>query len=195
MRAAATANGSSGIRNREPRGGASDSRLPEISVAREVHEREDLLRDATAFVPRIDLRVGGADPQAADFEVFAGFRGEALSLYFAGDPVYHFNSRRQLRRAFVAGRLVKAEHGRLAAMVRRRSLDEAVLERTDLNSADQDELLDEMRDRLTALQESLAANHFTIVGEAPAGGRAIDRLRGWLERGAAGEVAASPGVQ
>ena len=53
-------------------------------MAREIHEREDLLRDARALVPRALLRVKLA---GAESEVFIGLRGKSLSLYFGDDPV------------------------------------------------------------------------------------------------------------
>ena len=87
-------------------------------MAREHHAREDLLHDAHALVPRILVRI--ADGQAS-VDVLAGFRGESLSLYFGDDPAYHFNAAGELRRAFVAERLVKAERGRLVTLQRRRS--------------------------------------------------------------------------
>src|SRR5262245_42412456 len=95
-------------------------------MAREIHEREDLLRDARALVPRAMLRVE-LDGRMVD--VFAGFRGESLSLFFGGDPVYHFNARGELRRAFVAGQLIKAERRRLIFIERRQGNDETLLER------------------------------------------------------------------
>ena len=48
-------------------------------MARETHDREDLLRDAHALLPRIELRLQLEDKQST---VVAGFRGESLSLYF-----------------------------------------------------------------------------------------------------------------
>src|SRR5437588_282047 len=86
-------------------------------MARETTDREDLLREATALVERAELAV-------ADWPepVVIGFRRDgAASIYFGGDPVYQFNARGELRRAFVADRLFKAEHGILAALDRQRS--------------------------------------------------------------------------
>jgi hypothetical protein len=63
----------------------------------ECHDREDLLRDARALVPRVQIKATlGGQPVS----LFAGFRGEALSLYYNADPVFHFNADGALRRAF-----------------------------------------------------------------------------------------------
>ena len=70
-------------------------------MARDESDREDLLREATALVERIEL----APADAADDEhIVAGFRRDgALSIYFGADPVYHFNSAGELRRAYCDG--------------------------------------------------------------------------------------------
>lgn len=76
-------------------------------MARQEHDREDLLAEAVALVERIELRVGDW-PQS----VTAGFRRDgSASFYLTADEVYQFNTARQLRRAFLAGRLIKARHG------------------------------------------------------------------------------------
>ena len=76
--------------------------------------REDLLSEARALVPRASLRTPGIDGP-----LVAGFRGEALSLYFCEDPVFHWNDQRQLRKAYWQGQILKAENGRLVALVSR----------------------------------------------------------------------------
>ncbi len=81
---------------------------------RQQSDREDLLAEATALVERIELVLPGyAEP------IVAGFRAsDCASLFFGTDPVYQFNSQRQLRRAFVDGLLYKAECGRLVSLTR-----------------------------------------------------------------------------
>ncbi|MCA9269139.1 MAG: hypothetical protein KDA41_11745, partial [Planctomycetales bacterium] len=83
-------------------------------MAKQQHDREDLLREATALVVRAELQLNSdAHP------VVAGFRqGGEASFYFGFDPVFQFNSERQLRRAFYDGRLIKAEQGALIALAR-----------------------------------------------------------------------------
>ena len=84
-------------------------------MARDAHDREDLLRDARGLSPRVQLEV---ELSAGPAELFAGFRGESLSLYFGQDLAFHFNDRGELRRAFAVDELLKADGGRLVAMRR-----------------------------------------------------------------------------
>jgi hypothetical protein len=160
-------------------------------MARESHEREDLLRDARALVPRIMLRMelgGGA------VDVLAGFRGEALSLYFGDDPVVHFNARGELRRAFVDDRLIKAERGRLVELVPDRSIDRTEFQDKPLSQDEVRLFLTELKARLRALTEALAVKGFQVVGEEPKGSEALPRLEQWLAPHGEIRVAQSPRV-
>ena len=75
-------------------------------MARITQDREDLLLEATALVPRAMLRTSIAGTAC---EVFAGFRGASLIIYFGPSTVYHFNASRRSRRAFIYGRVITAE--------------------------------------------------------------------------------------
>jgi hypothetical protein len=161
-------------------------------VARQVHEREDLLRDARALVPRASLRVE-LNGQACN--IFAGFRGASLSIYFGDDPVFHFNARGELRRAFVNDRLIKAERGRLVALERKRSEGETALEGGPLKPKDEAALLEDIRRRLRNVGTALAAGSVDVVGQVPDdGGDAVARLSEWLAVNPNPAVAASPRV-
>jgi hypothetical protein len=73
-------------------------------MARDETKREDLLAEATALVERIQIVSQSAGT------ITAGFRANgALSLFFDEDPAYHFNSAGELRRAYCAGLLIKAD--------------------------------------------------------------------------------------
>jgi hypothetical protein len=154
-------------------------------MAREAHDREDLLRDATALIPRAMLCVEEA---LGLREVFAGFRGDALSLYFGGDPVYHFNAHGELRRAFVAGRIVRAEKRRLVGLTRRESERETSLVRQEFSEAEQAAFLGELRERLNVLAAQMSSGRVAVVGEEPPEGGVLLRLAAWLT------VHAEPGV-
>jgi hypothetical protein len=160
-------------------------------MARETHEREDLLRDARALVPRVQLRLEAGEGEAG---VFAGFRGDALSLYFGDDPVFHFNAQGQLRRAYVGDRLIKANHGRLIAMRRERSAEAVVLQTETLSDAEQREFLANLADRLAALQTALDTGKRRVEGQEPPNGNAVKRLTDWLAAHPQPEAAATPRV-
>lgn len=161
-------------------------------LARDAHDREDLLRDARGLSPRVELEVALAGESV---ELFAGFRGESLSLYFSQDLVFHFNDLGQLRRAYVADQLLKADRGRLIAMRRERTEAETSLVSRPLEDDETQTLLIDLKQRLRELTDAVAASSFQVVGEVPADGSAMNRLRAWLavRRGPI-ELAASPHV-
>ena len=161
-------------------------------MARDAHDREDLLRDARRLSPRVQLEV---ELSAGPAELFAGFRGESLSLYFGQDLVFHFNDRGELRRAFVAEELLKAEGGDLVAMQRERSEAQSLLVSRPLGEVESQRLLSDLELRLRELAESLMAERYRVVGVEPANSNAVARLRAWLaaRRGPIA-LAASPHV-
>lgn len=164
----------------------------ETSLARDAHDREDLLRDARGLSPRLELEVALADDSV---EFFAGFRGESLSLYFGQDLVFHFNDRGQLRRAYIADQLLKAEQGHLVAMRRERTEAETALVSRPLTDDEERTLVVDLEVRFRQLAAALAAGDYRVIGEVPADGSAIIRLQGWLAgRRSPIELAASPHV-
>jgi hypothetical protein len=146
-------------------------------MARITQDREDLLREATALVPRMMLEM---EIQALHGEVFVGFRGDSLSVYFGASPVYHFNSVGELRRAFLDDRLIKAESGQLVGSVRERTSHEVALISTPLSPAELECFLAGLTGRLRELCSNLDAGAFTVVGQFPSDSNIIDRLRTWL---------------
>jgi hypothetical protein len=147
-------------------------------MARHESDREDLLREATALVERAELRVSGElEP------VTAGFRRDgSCSLFFGADPVYQFNAAGELRRAFVAGLLYKAEQGRLVSLRRERTKDQVLLQRDDLDAAATVVFMTAMQARLVRLRTSLEQGTFEALGEVSATPNVPDRICRWLAR-------------
>lgn len=146
-------------------------------MARQESDREDLLREATALVQRVELVVAGYDEP-----IVCGFRRDgSVSLFFGADPVYQFNTASQLRRAFVAGRIHKAEQGRLVALSRERSTTQVSLVRDELSGDEPAAFLTTMQGHLSRLREALNGGSFVIQGEVPSGGNVIGRMLRWLE--------------
>ncbi len=145
-------------------------------MAQQEQDREDLLREATALVQRVELRVETfAEP------VIVGFRrGGEASVYFGADPVYHFNASNELRRAFVAGRMIKAEDGRLVELEKRRTEHQVLLVRHELDAERTAALLAKVREELALLSAQLDARFYQLVGEVPAGGDVVTLVRQWL---------------
>jgi hypothetical protein len=162
-----------------------------FAMARDVHDREDLFRDAVALSPRVQLRRRDAPPF---LEVFAGFRGDCLSVYFGDDPVFHFNSAGELRRAFVDNLILKAESGQLVALQRMQSTTSSQLTRLQWDDSRFQGLLDDVDDRLCKLLADLTGGAFDVVGQFPADGDAQLRLRNWLQSRGGLRIAQSPRV-
>jgi hypothetical protein len=157
-------------------------------MARESEDREDLLAEATALVERAELTVAGESQP-----VVAGFRRDGcLSLFFGPDPVYQFNTGHALRRAYVDGRLYKAEQGRLVALDRRREAGALHLARHELDPAQTTQFIGEMDRRLGHLGQALADGAYSIVGQVPAEGAVPERVRSWLAEHRQGTIATAP---
>lgn len=156
-------------------------------MPRHSQDREDLLAEATALLPRIQLRLEHG-------KVFAGFRQDALSLYFDTDPVYHFNAAGELRRAFIDGQLLKAEQGRVVAWQPLRQAESTDMLRHDLSDAEIASLAQDITARLHFLRLALESGNAAIVGQIPADGDAVARLTTWLAHFGELRVAISPRV-
>ena len=145
-------------------------------MAREESDREDLMREATALVERVELRV----PHEHE-TVVVGFRRDGgASFFFGADPVYQFNTRGELRRAFVAGKMLKAEHRRLVELSRIRTPDETQLIRRELCVTECGLLITAMTERLASLRDALSAS-FEVVGKVPEHVDVVSRVRMALE--------------
>jgi len=112
----------------------------------------------------------------------AGFRRDgSASVYFGGDPAYHFNAAGQLRRAFCSGLLYKAERGKLVSLVRRRLPDRVELLRHELTADERDVFLSELTRRLLDLRTALGGGNCQLVGQAPDSVDVAARIRLWLD--------------
>jgi hypothetical protein len=113
-------------------------------MARQESDREDLMREATALVRRVELDVPG-EPEP----VVCGFHADGrLSVYFGSDPVYHFDPEGRLRRAFVDGHLFRTQGTTLACLTRVRTHAVTELRRRDLNPEELAAFFREMRGRI-----------------------------------------------
>jgi hypothetical protein len=145
-------------------------------MVREEQDREDLMREATALVQRIELRLNRVSEP-----VVVGFRANnAASIFFGGDPVYQFNVAAELRRAFVEGVIYKAEKGKLVALRRERSEQQVSLVRHDLSDPEIARFRDECRERIRSLRSIIRQGDFEIVAQVPSDGLTANRIIGWL---------------
>jgi hypothetical protein len=167
-------------------------------MARDELNREDLLREATALVERIELlphSAGAAQSlNLAEGEpIVVGFRADgALSAFFGSDPVYQFNAGGELRRAYVGGLLFKAAQGRLISLNRVRTASEVQLVRHALSSSEESQFVETMAERLQKLETVLAGRDFTVAGQVPPDADILGRVRMWLAANINGIIAARP---
>jgi hypothetical protein len=146
-------------------------------MARQPEAREDFLAEATALVERVELRVAGCREP-----ILAGFRRDgSASVLFGEDPVYQFNSAGQLRRVYLRGDLYKAVAGQLVALLREASAGRLHLVERPLSRAETEQLLADLRKRLSELTESFAAGEVTVAGQVPADADVVGRVKAWLD--------------
>lgn len=90
------------------------------------------MAEAIALSPRVAFSIPGFSD-----EIVAGRRSDGRwSVYFGGDPVYHFDADGRLRRAFLDGQLYRTEGQTLSRLTRQESSTETVLLRHDLTESE-----------------------------------------------------------
>lgn len=148
------------------------------------HAHEDLLREATALVDRVELVAAFEPPHGntpSVTRVVVGFRRDgSASVFWDGDPVYQFNRRNELRRGFWQGRMLKAEQGRLVALSRHRTPAAVQLLREPLSASEQQTFLTTLADHLCQLQHAIQQGQLSIAGQVPADTDVLGRVRDWL---------------
>ena len=161
-------------------------------MAKDAHDREDLLREATAFDLRLEIRTAWQEET-----IFLGMRDPGLlSVYVGQDTVYQFNAQQQLRRAYWRGRMVAAYQHQLCWLDR--SAEGRVrLTRTPLVAAEVAQFSEEAESTLARLESTLTANEQVVVGQFPSEGETdiTSEIISWLSRrGVPLSFAQHPGV-
>ena len=158
-------------------------------MAKEEKDREDIFREATALVERVELSgiVGQAEP------VVIGFRRNGCgSIYFGVELAYHFNSRDELRRAYAAEQLLKARHGHLVTMRRVRRDNQVQLCSRPLTEVELTRFLAQLWQACRDLYAAIVQGLYKVTGQVPADKSVLDRVEVWLLRLSATRVAISP---
>jgi hypothetical protein len=160
-------------------------------MARDESDREDLLREATALVERIELSLLASGGHS----VVIGFRANgAVSIFFGSDPVYQFNAAGELRRAYCDGLLFKARQHRLISLRRVRQPDQVQLVSHDQTDAEQRNFMNRMKELLRDLVGDLEYGRYRVVGQVPAEADVLQRVRDWLAAHDEPPIAATPRV-
>ena len=158
-------------------------------MAREEKEREDIFREATALVERIEL--SGIVGQAGSIVV--GFRRNGCaSIYFGVELAYHFNSRDELRRAYAADQLLKAKQGYLVTMRRVRRNNQVQLCSRQLTGAERTRFLAQLWQDCRDLHAAIVQGLYEVIGQVPDDGCVLHRVQEWLSRLSEIRVATSP---
>lgn len=158
-------------------------------MAKQEHDREDLLAEGRAMSLRGEAEIAGRI-------VVVGFRHRTqLSLYCGADPVFQFNGEGALRRAYREGQRYAAENGHLVLLSRDQSGGRVRFDRSKLSPEQTGEILADMNAWLERLRQ-VATSELTSwrVVEASSG-EFRSRLLEWLRsHPGSPEVASVPSV-
>ncbi len=151
-------------------------------------DREDLLKEATGLVDRVELKL-----DAFEESIVVGFRAAGgLSFYFGPDPVYHFNPSLKLRRIFLGGQRYKAIQGNLIRLIQDPDAPNLKFSPHELSAAETADRLAQMHHRLKMLRSHLEQDRYTLLGQVPEDANSIDRLRTLLPELLLGRIADTP---
>ena len=132
-------------------------------MAKQKQDKEDILREATALVNRVELKLGGEGEP--DDSVFVGFRRDgAVSFFFGAEPVYQFNTQHAFRRGYYQNTMLKAEQGKLVQLTRSREGEQLVLLRREFDNQQTEEFCEEMRHNLLNLLSVLREEKYELIG-------------------------------
>jgi hypothetical protein len=160
-------------------------------MARESHDREDLLREATALVRRCELTTPD-EPES----IVLGFRSPpSFSVYFGGDTHYQFNSQGELRRAYRDPFLYRAQRQRLIRLQRTSDSHSVALLSHELTPPELATFLTTADQRLDRLRANLVTGAFQLTARVPPDAPVIAEATDALDRILADfKVASSPRV-
>jgi hypothetical protein len=147
-------------------------------MAQNEADHENLMREAVSLVKRVECQYAGRTQPS-----LLGLNANGwLFVYLGTDPMYRFDERGRLRRAFVDGRLFRTEGSTLAAMQRKRrpasdaEVATSTLLRQDLAPSELNAFRERMFRELTELNEGLAAG--VILRQHPIDAtQLVDQLR------------------
>lgn len=145
-------------------------------MAASEHDREDILREATALVERVEL----ITPNQSD-SVIVGFRRDgSASFFFGPELVVQFNTANELRRGYDRGHLLKARLGKLVVMQRVRNEHEVTLLSRDLTPVETAVFSQKVLQELWYVREALKTGTVRIGRQVPDGTDVAGRVLQWL---------------
>lgn len=133
-----------------------------------------MMQEAIALIRRIEIRARTENlvPQwlEATFTepVIMGYRANGwFSIYFGADPMYQFDDRFRLRRAFVEGLLYRTQGTTLAELNRQRTESETVLLRRDLSQEELTSFCEQMLVPIRDLHQALHERRVEVLRSIP----------------------------
>lgn len=144
-------------------------------MAKFKEDREDLLRDATAYAVRAELSCAGF-PQS----IFCGFRdSQAFSVYFGQEAVFQFNVQRELRRAFWQGQLL-ASYQRELHRLERPAVARMRMSRQSLSPEESLACMNFLTTSLAQLTSCLTSGAYELTGQFPEDADVVAQVADWL---------------
>lgn len=161
-------------------------------MARDESDREDLMREASALVRRAELSYPG---RAEEDNVIAGFRRDGrLALYFGAEPVFQFDDRHRLRRAYVEGFLYRTQGDTLARLTRHRTTEETLLLRHDLDAGELAAFRRAAKKHLTELKNALGSGDVRVIAQIPTEAEILGELQTALTEILEQEIPLAPAI-
>lgn len=159
-------------------------------MARTEADKEDLIVEATALVPRAEFSMTGDSPENINWKVVTvGFRrDDCLSLYFEQNPFYQFDSSGKLRRAWEDNFLFRSTGSTLAKLHRSRTAQQTLLERVDLSEAELNQFQGRMFGHVNHFLQKLIDGQFQILRVVPHDAVITSRLIDDLQKIVAGDA-------
>ena len=130
-------------------------------MAKQEHDREDLMNEATGYVRRVEFKVPDHN-----CPIFCGFRecGSA-SVYWTPDDVLQFNVERELRRGFWRGRMIACYKHTLTWVDK--SEGRIRLQRTPLDDGEKEAFVAEATSWLQQISEHVVNGEAKVSGQVP----------------------------
>ena len=159
-------------------------------MARDAADREDILAEVVALSPRAEFDLGDGSPS-----VVAGRRDDGRwSIFFGGDPVYHFDAQSRLRRAFVDGLLYRSHGTTLARLARLEQAEQTVLQRHDLTDDELNEFLSTMRQTLMSVCDAVSQVRIRVLRVVPEGSNYLTELAAVIDQALKSSHPLSPAI-
>ena len=146
-------------------------------MARLELDREDLMREATALVKRIEIQLQDDDANLCVVGVRSG--GE-VSIYIGFETVFQFNHLGELRRGFWKGHLLKAEQNKIIQLDRQRTESETHLVRYEFTTTEQTEFLRFTEEILDRIQQASFNGKLHVHRQVPVDLDGVAQVESWL---------------